>query len=141
VSVRSSALDQPGRALEFCRSFQVGFRRCILGSVPDLLSRSVQSINCLIGAVARIVSSREDLLAPGYGAGRDFSLTLSTAASQSAFGTRGGTSAKVALAAWDCEVTPSRVKLSGDCDNGVAAAFIRACLCLAPRRKTGRSPF
>jgi hypothetical protein len=45
-----------------------GSGRRILGSVPQFLSRSVQSINRLIGPAARIVSAREDLLACfGYG--------------------------------------------------------------------------
>jgi hypothetical protein len=45
-----------------------GSGRRILGSVPQFFSRSVQSINRLIGPTARIVPAWEDLLARfGYG--------------------------------------------------------------------------
>jgi hypothetical protein len=52
----------------FVDLFGTGSGGRILGSVPQFLCRSVQSINRLIGPAARIVSAREDLLARfGYG--------------------------------------------------------------------------
>ena len=45
-----------------------GSRRRILGSVPQFLCRSVQSINRLIGATARVVAARGNLVTCfGYG--------------------------------------------------------------------------
>jgi hypothetical protein len=52
----------------FVDLFGTGFRGRILGRVPQLLCRSVQSINRLVGSAARIVPARADLLACfGYG--------------------------------------------------------------------------
>jgi hypothetical protein len=69
----SVALDFPRQisAVEdwrFLDLSRTGSRRRILGSVPQFLCRSVQSINRLIGPAARIVSARGNLLACfGYG--------------------------------------------------------------------------
>jgi hypothetical protein len=68
VSVRFSALFSAFEDWRFLDLSGTGSRRRILGSVPELLCRSVQSINRLIGSAARIVSARGNLLACfGYG--------------------------------------------------------------------------